>query len=97
MTRKQKQLDYDMAAECLKVMAHPGRLQLIRILIDARYCVGDLAQMTDMPANTCSEHLRLLQRCGLLAAEREGRTVYYSIAEPLLVHLMSCIESKFTV
>ena len=95
MVRKQKVINFEMAAECLKVMAHPGRLQLIRLLMDDQYAVGALAEITGMPANSTSEHLRLLERCGLLKSERDGRTVYYSVAEPLLEHMMSCIESRF--
>ncbi len=92
---KKKQIDYVMAAECLKVMAHPGRLHLIKLLMNARHSVGDLAVKTEMPANTCSEHLRLLERCGLLRGEREGRVVYYEVAEPHLCKMMDCIESRF--
>jgi hypothetical protein len=39
--------------------------------------------------------LRLMQRCGLLTAEKEGRFVYYSIAEPHLEGIMSCVEARF--
>ncbi len=84
-----------MAAECLKVMAHPGRLQLIDLLMQNQYSVGELADVTGMPANTCSEHLRLLERCGLLKGERDGRTVFYVIAEPHLCNMMACIEHRF--
>jgi DNA-binding transcriptional ArsR family regulator len=95
MKKKHKQINYEMAAECLKVMAHPGRLQLIDLLMNHRYSVGELADITGMPANTCSEHLRLLERCGLLKGVRDGRTVYYGIAEPHLCKMMDCIEYRF--
>jgi hypothetical protein len=42
-----------------------------------------------------SEHLRLMQRCGLLAAEKESRSVYYTVAEPHLAEIMSCVEGRF--
>jgi hypothetical protein len=42
-----------------------------------------------------SEHLRLMQRCGFLGVEKEGRCVYYTIAEPHLASIMACIESRF--
>ena len=84
-----------MAAECLKVLAHPGRLQLVDLLMKGQHSVGELAEITGMPANTTSEHLRLLERCGLLRGERESRTVYYNIAEPHLCNMMECIGSRF--
>jgi DNA-binding transcriptional ArsR family regulator len=42
-----------------------------------------------------SEHLRLMQRCGFLDVEKEGRRVYYTIAEPHLASIMACIEDRF--
>jgi DNA-binding transcriptional ArsR family regulator len=39
-----------------------------------------------------SEHLRLMQRSGLLISQRAGRKIYYSIAKPTLIQLMQCIE-----
>jgi DNA-binding transcriptional ArsR family regulator len=42
-----------------------------------------------------SEHLRLMQRSGFLAAEKEGRRVYYTIAEPHLANIMRCVEARF--
>jgi hypothetical protein len=39
--------------------------------------------------------LRLLQRCGFLRSQREGRHVFYEVAEPHLKALMACMESRF--
>ncbi len=42
-----------------------------------------------------SEHLRLMQRCGFLKSEKEGRKAYYQIAEAHLASIMTCIEDRF--
>ena len=83
------------AAECLKSLAHPVRLRIIQLLLHGRYTVGELAEDCQIPDNVASEHLRLLQRCGFLSSDREGRRVYYRVAEPHLVQLMGCIEGRF--
>jgi DNA-binding transcriptional ArsR family regulator len=83
------------AAECLKSLAHPVRLRIVQLLLQGRYTVGELAEDCQIPDNVASEHLRLLQRCGFLTSEREGRRVYYQVAEPHLSQLMACIESRF--
>lgn len=83
------------AAECLKTLAHPVRLRIVQLLLCGRYSVGELAQDCAIPDNVASEHLRLMQRCGFLVSEREGRQVFYQIAEPHLAKLMSCIEARF--
>ncbi|MEO8271852.1 MAG: metalloregulator ArsR/SmtB family transcription factor [Aureliella sp.] len=87
--------DFAEAAECLKVLAHPVRLRIVQLLLHGRYTVGELAADCAIPDNVGSEHLRLLQRCGFLASEREGRKVYYQVAEPHLAQLMACIEGRF--
>ncbi len=83
------------AAECLKTVAHPHRLRMIQLLLQGRYTVGALAEACEIPSHMASEHLKLMQRSGFLAAEREGRFVYYSVAEPHLANIMSCIEGRF--
>lgn len=83
------------AAECLKILAHPVRLRMVQLLLDGRYTVGELAEDCEVPDNVASEHLRLMQRCGFFNSERDGRRVYYQVAELHLADLMSCIKSRF--
>lgn len=83
------------AAECLRALAHPVRLRMVQLLLGGRYTVGELAQDCAIPDNLASENLRLMQRCGFLMSERDGRRVYYRVAEPHLRNLMACVESRF--
>ena len=83
------------AAECLKTLAHPHRLRIVEMLLGGRYTVGELAEACGIPSHMASEHLRLMQRCGLLDSAREGRTVYYAIVEPHLANIMNCIADRF--
>jgi len=86
---------FAQAAECLKTLAHPVRLRMVQLLLHGRYTVGELAEDCGVPDNVASEHLRLMQRCGFFTSEREGRRVYYQVAEPHLQNIMDCIESRF--
>lgn len=83
------------AAECLRTLAHPVRLRMVQLLLHGRYTVGQLAEDCGIPDNVASEHLRLMQRCGFFTSEREGRKVFYQVAEPHLENIMDCIESRF--
>ena len=85
----------EQAAECLKTVAHPHRLRMIQMLLRGRYTVGELAKACEIPSHMASEHLRLMQRCGLLTAEKDGRKAYYQVAEPHLANIMACVESRF--
>lgn len=83
------------AAECLRALAHPHRLRMIQMLLGGKYAVGELAEACEIPSHMASEHLRLMQRCGFLKAEKDGRCVYYAVAEPHLASIMACIEARF--
>ena len=83
------------AAECLKTLAHPHRLRIVQMLLGGRYTVGELAEACEIPSHMASEHLRLMQRCGFLDMEKEGRCVYSTVAEPHLASIMVCIEARF--
>lgn len=83
------------AAECLKALAHPHRLRMVQMLLQGRYTVGELAEACGIPSHMASEHLRLMQRCGFLESEREGRRAYYRVVEAHLREIMNCIERRF--
>jgi DNA-binding transcriptional ArsR family regulator len=85
----------EQAAECLKALAHPQRLRIVQILLRGRYTVGEIADACEIPSHMASEHLRLMQRCGFLTSEKEGRKAFYKIAEPHLENIMACIEARF--
>jgi DNA-binding transcriptional ArsR family regulator len=80
------------ATECLKAMAHPVRLRIVDILMQAELPVHEIAALCELPTHQASEHLRLLQGRGLLASQRRGRAVYYRIASPRLPALLKCIR-----
>lgn len=83
------------AAECLRTLAHPHRLRMIQMLLRGQYTVGELAEACEIPSHMASEHLRLLQRSGFLTAEKDGRYVYYAVAEPHLANILACVEARF--
>ncbi len=85
----------EQAAECLRILAHPVRLRMVQLLLHGRYTVGEIAADCGIEENVASQHLRLMQRCGFFASERDGRRVFYRVAEPDLERIIDCIETKF--
>jgi ArsR family transcriptional regulator, zinc-responsive transcriptional repressor len=85
----------EQAAECLRTLAHPHRLRMLQMLLRDRYTVGELAEACGIPSHMASEHLRLMQRCGFLSNEKQGRRAYYHIAEMHLAGILACVESRF--
>lgn len=85
----------ESAAECLRTIAHPCRLRMIEILLKEKRTVGELAVACNIPSNMASEHLRILKDRGLLNNRREGRKVFYYVAEPMLEMISNCVGKKF--
>lgn len=83
------------ASECLRTIAHPQRLRMIQMMLRGRYTVGELAEACGIPSHMASEHLRLMQRCGLLSSRKDGRKAYYRVAEPHLANILACVEERF--
>jgi ArsR family transcriptional regulator, virulence genes transcriptional regulator len=64
----------------LKAIANRHRLIILCQLIGAEHAVGELADFLNLRDSTVSQHLALLRKDGLVAARRDGQTVWYSIA-----------------
>jgi len=82
------------AAECLRTMAHPHRLRMVQMLLQGDFSVGELAEACGLPSAMASDHLRLMQRCGFLTSDKDGRQVFYRVAEPHLKKILGCIEER---
>ena len=83
------------AAECLRTLAHPVRLRMVQLMLQGKLTVGEIAQACEIPSHMASEHLRMMQHCGLLARRQDGRRIYYQVCEPTVERLMECIERRF--
>jgi DNA-binding transcriptional ArsR family regulator len=83
------------AAECLRTLAHPHRLRMIQMMLRGDYTVSELAEACNLPSAMASEHLRLMQRCGFLTSKKDGRKVFYRVADPHLKKILKCVEERF--
>jgi ArsR family transcriptional regulator, zinc-responsive transcriptional repressor len=83
------------AAECLRTLAHPVRLRMVQLMLRGELTVGEIAKACGIPSHMASEHLRMMQHCGLLLRRQNGRRIYYQVAEPTVERLMECIERRF--
>ncbi len=85
------------AADVLRVLAHPQRLQLVDLLMlaDGRgepLSVGELAEATNLAPAAVSQHLNQMRARGIVDADREGRTAYYHVISPHAQQLLACIR-----
>lgn len=57
-------------------------------MVTDELCVGDLATAVEMRESTTSHALRLLRHARLVRPRREGRTIYYSLADEHVRHVL---------
>ena len=84
---------YRLQAEFCKGMAHPKRIQILRILKGGEKTVSELARRTGIPQANMSQHLSLLRQFGLLNTRREGNSIYYSISDHRIVEACDLVRS----
>src|SRR5262245_59225155 len=75
----------DLAARFFRVLGDPTRLRLLTLLLDAptgEHSVGELVTALDVPQSRVSTHLGCLRWCDLVQARRDGKQVYYRVADP---------------
>lgn len=70
----------EQASDLLKSLANRHRLLIVCQLIDGARSVGELADFLGIRDSTVSQHLALLRKDGVVAARRDGQTIWYSIA-----------------
>ena len=71
---------YDLA-ELYRVFADSTRIKILYALFEAELCVCDLSRLTGMSQSAVSHQLRTLKDSKLVKFRREGKTVYYSLAD----------------
>ena len=74
-------------AQFFGAMADPHRLKLLSALSKAELCVCDLAAVVKMSESAVSHQLRLLRNLRLVKHRREGRNVFYSLADAHIANL----------
>lgn len=68
-------------ADFYKVFGDATRVKILFVLLQAEMCVCDLAETLGMTQSAISHQLRVLKQMKLVKNRREGKTVYYSLAD----------------
>lgn len=83
----------EKAAYILKTIAHPTRLAVIQLLDqNGKMGVNDICKNLNCEQSLVSHHLSNMRIKGLLKAEREGTSIFYSLKEKELLKIMHAIE-----
>ncbi len=71
---------YDLA-ELYKVFGDSTRIKILYVLFAAEMCVCDIARLLGMSLSAISHQLRILKQARLVRARRDGKTVFYALAD----------------
>lgn len=79
---------YDLA-DLFRIFADSTRIKILYVLYESEMCVCDLAQLLGMTQSAISHQLRALKQSKLVKFRREGKTVFYSLADDHVVTILA--------
>ena len=82
---------YDLA-ELFKIFGDSTRIKILYVLFESEMCVCDIAQLLGMTQSAISHQLKVLRDNKLVASRREGKTIYYFLADD---HVRTIIGQGF--
>ncbi len=82
-------------AEFFKALGHPLRILLLELLRDGPLSVGQLQSAVGAPSSSISQQLAVLRARNIVATERRGTTVLYTVRDPELFDLLDAARRIF--
>lgn len=76
-------------AEFFKVFGESTRLKILYVLLCSEMCVYDIASVLGMSQSAISHQLRVLKQLDLVKHRRDGKTIFYSLADAHIVTILS--------
>ncbi|WOX05395.1 ArsR/SmtB family transcription factor [Microbulbifer pacificus] len=83
------------ASLMLRSLGNPDRLLLLCLLGQEELCVSDLEERLDIHQPSLSQQLGVLRREGLVATRKEGKRVYYRVADPKVLTLLQTLYQLY--
>jgi ArsR family transcriptional regulator len=79
-------------AQVCSGLADPNRILILYTLYDQPHNVGELAQALALPQPTVSRHLKVLHERSMVASERQGSAVYYSLTDVRIIEALDLLR-----
>ena len=76
-------------AGLFKMFSDPTRVKILNILLEGEKCVGDVAAQMNMSTAAVSHHLRMLRQGNLVTDHRQGKEVFYALADDHVTSILS--------
>lgn len=76
-------------SELFKVFGDSTRIKILMTLLESEMCVGDLANLLSLTQSAVSHQLRVLKQSHLVKFRREGKTIFYSLADDHVITILN--------
>ena len=83
-------------AELFKVFGDTTRMRILFSLFTKEFAVTELADALNMTQSAVSHQLRILRNAKLIASRRDGKNIFYSLADDHVVQILACGLSHVT-
>ncbi len=83
---------FETQAQLLRVLTHPARLAILKILRDDEHCVCHIEAHLGLRQAYISQQLMVLREAGLIQDRRDGWNVFYRVAEPRIFAVLDAVE-----
>jgi len=80
------------AADILKSVAHPARLQIVDLLQTREMTVGEIQECLGISQSLTSQQLILMKARGILKSRKVGKRVYYGVDSPEVIQVLHCLR-----
>jgi ArsR family transcriptional regulator len=88
--------DPQAAAEFLRALGHPTRLQILRRLLDGEAAVAAFESELGLKQPNLSQQLGLLREAGLVSTRREAKSIFYSLADDKVSPVLDALRNAFS-
>ncbi|MFK7920465.1 MAG: ArsR/SmtB family transcription factor [Bacteroidia bacterium] len=84
-------------ARLMKTVSHPARLSIIDLLLErGAMNVTDIYENVGISQSNASQHLKALEDVGVLASDRDGKSILYQILNQQIAQLLQCVNECTT-
>jgi len=81
-----------LISNVFKALAHPTRIQIVRLLRDGEMCVCNILPKLDSEQSNTSQHLTILKNQGIVESKKDGSKVIYSIKNAEVYEMIDLAE-----
>lgn len=82
-----------LVSKIFKALAHPTRLQIVKLLKEGEMCVCNILPNLDSEQSNTSQHLTILKNQGIVDSRKDGAKVIYSIKNAEVYQMIALAEA----